>query len=91
MISIYKYNLASIQEQGIMLPEGAKILKVDAQRNLPKLWALVDTSKPRKTLFVRIICTGEEITKPLDDWQYIGTCQLNDGDFVHHVFIKWAD
>ena len=80
-----------MQEQGIMLPEGAKILKVDAQRNLPKLWALVDTSKPRKTLFVRIICTGEEITKPLDNWQYIGTYQLNDGGVIHHVFYKWLD
>ena len=91
MITIYKYDLAPMQEQGIMLPEGAKILKVDAQRNLPKLWALVDTSKPRKTLFVRILCTGEEIDKSLDDWQYLDTFQLNGGDFIHHVFIKWID
>lgn len=80
-----------MREQGIMLPEGAKILKVDAQRNTPKLWAIVDTSKPRKTLFVRIICTGEEIDKPLDWWQYLDTFQLNGGDFIHHVFIKWID
>ena len=37
------------------------------------------------------IVTGEEIDKPLDGWQYLDTYQLNDGDFVHHVFIKWAD
>lgn len=91
MITIYKYDLALIKEQGLMLSGGAKILKVDAQRNLPKLWALVDTSKPRKTLFVRIICTGEEIDKSLDDWQYLDTYQLNNGDFIHHVFIKWAE
>lgn len=91
MLTIYKYDLAPIQEQGVMLPEGAKILKADAQHNLPKLWALVDTSKPRKTLLVRIICTGEIIEKPLDDWQYLDTYQLNDGDFIHHVFYKWVE
>lgn len=91
MTTIYKYDLAPIQEQGIMLPEGAKILKVDAQHNQPKLWALVDTSKPRKTLLVRIICTGEEIVKSLDGWENKDTYQLCDGDFVHHVFIKWID
>lgn len=91
MLTIYKYNIAPIARQGIMLYEGAKILKVDTQYNLPKLWVLVDTSKPRKTLLVKIICTGEEITKSLDGWQYIDTYQLNGGDFVHHVFIKWVD
>lgn len=91
MITIYKYDLALIKEQGLMLPEGAKILKVDAQRNTPKLWALVDTSKPRKSLFVRIICTGEEIDKLLDGWEYLDTYQLNDGGIIHHVFYKWLD
>lgn len=91
MLTIYKYDLAPLKEQGLMLPEGAKILKVDTQLNLPKLWAMVDTSKPRKILFVRILDTGEEIDKSLDDWQYIDTFQLNNGDFIHHVFIKWAD
>lgn len=88
MITIYKYQLKPITEQTISVPNGARVLKVDAQKNIPMLWALVDTDNPPRELEVRIICTGEEISKPLDGYEYLGTYQLCGGDFIHHVFIK---
>jgi hypothetical protein len=69
------------------MPGGAGILCVQAQREIPCLWAIVDTGTnmkvPRKFL---IVGTGHDLGDDEDIGAYIGTFQIRDGSFVFHVF-----
>ena len=85
---IYKYPLtpgASDEPIMIEMHEGAAVLTVQVQRGIPCLWASVDIRKPKiKRCFI-IYGTGFG----LDDGparHYVGTYQLQSGDFVFHVY-----
>mgnify|MGYP000632690592 CR=1 FL=1 len=39
---IWKWTLNATDLQSVALPEGAKLLSVQAQGDMPQLWALVD-------------------------------------------------
>lgn len=85
---IYKYPLEVQDEQVVLLPTGAKILTVQAQKDRPCLWALVNPTAPNDmAVTIRIIGTGHEI-QDSDNLEYISTFQSFKGQFVLHAFVK---
>jgi hypothetical protein len=77
MKKVYKYKLL----QGInrlMMPEGAQVLTVQLQEDIPTIWALVDPDSPLKERAFLLAGTGHEIevntsAQPV----YVGTVQID--------------
>lgn len=86
MKTIWKYELNFTEIQAIEMPDGAEILTVQTQRDVPMLWAMVDPEAPKVTRHIRTICTGQEFQKPVN-LRYIGTSQICEGRLVYHVFV----
>ena len=87
MLRIYKYTIPVEDYFSLNLPAGAKILTVQAQRDEPQIWALVDPKQQSMvSLNFRIAGTGHDIVETKDDLEYIGTFQLAGGSFIGHLF-----
>lgn len=88
MKTIYKYQLKMEPRQVIKLPMGAVILTVQAQRDLPCLWA--EINKDTQAIWDHTICifgTGHTLPPTaINTYNYIGTFQILNGDFVGHVY-----
>ncbi len=84
MKTTHKFPLAVADLQKVGMPKDSTILTVQIQRGIPCLWALVDTNKAGEERFIRIIGTGHPV--PEDILRYIGTFQLQEGNFIGHVF-----
>lgn len=85
---IYKYPLEIIDEQVVLLPAYARLLTVQAQYDIPCLWALVNPVLPNEVpVTVRIFGTGHPI-EDTDNLEYIGTFQILGGKLVYHAFVK---
>lgn len=84
---IFKYDLVIEYKQVVKLPAGANILSVQSQYESPKIWALVDPSLPLVERHFELFGTGHDV--PCDmgvEREFIGTFQLNQGEFVFHLF-----
>lgn len=81
-LTIWKYNLPTAWEV-IDMPQGAKVLTVQMQRDAPVLYALVDPAQPPEVHELTIHGTGHPIMAD-EVGQYVGTFQ--DGWYVGHVF-----
>ena len=96
MITIYKYPLEVKDEQEIdihMVDNGGtlfrlsqQVLSVDAQNDIPCLWAIVDTDMPKRNRKIIIRGTGHDCSDIRHDVDYLGSFQLYSGAFVGHVF-----
>jgi hypothetical protein len=88
MQTIYKYPLEMEDEQTLSLPMGAKILSVQTQRETPCIWALVDigSNLPFQDRVFILRGTGHPINE--SSLLYIGTFQLENGEFIFHLFEK---
>ncbi len=71
-----------------------QILKLDVQHGELCMWCIVDVSQegfgtPTITLDrkIFIVGTGNDIPAGLTKENYIGTYQLDNGDFIGHVFV----
>ena len=85
-MTIWKYQLAMIDDQKIEMPRKARILSVQVQDDVPCLWALVDDDAPTEQRAVRIAGTGHRVS----GWSaenFVGTVQLAGGTLVFHVFV----
>lgn len=83
---IYKYPLEVEDIQSIKMPEGAQVLCVQVQNNIPCVWAVVDVEAPLEERVFYTHGTGHRI---LDhNATYLGTYQLYNGGLVFHVFVK---
>jgi hypothetical protein len=71
----------------LALPAGAEILSVQAQANMPVVWALVDPEAPVKFRKFLLLNTGGIMPENMD-YKYLGTYQLNGGGLVFHLFEK---
>lgn len=98
MKTIYKYELLNLGVNEIEIPVCSEYLKVDVQRGVICLWALVDTeSRPTKVKLI-VVGTGCDINsfseenndpnieKSICIQNYIDTVQLGGGHFVFHIF-----
>lgn len=83
--TIWKYNVGVSDMFSIMMPKGAQILAVQAQRGIPQLWALVDPDQETELRYFVLFGTGHPITNA-DKLQYIGTFQVEQGTLVFHLF-----
>lgn len=83
MKTVWKFPMSSVAASFAM-PEGAEILHVDLQGDLPCFWALVDPAKPTVSRSFRMVGTGHPINFPTD--KFIGTFLTEEGKFVFHIF-----
>ena len=73
--------------QLVAMPAGAEILTVQAQRDTPCIWALVDVDSPPATRMIETFGTGHEVYEDMGvDRKCLGTYQLRGGALVFHVF-----
>ena len=90
--TVHKYALAMPHDLSmpaqVELPVGAEPLCVQAQRNEPRLWALVDPEEVR-TEWVKLLVLGTG-WEPVEvgGWAYLSTFQLDGGRLVFHVFLE---
>lgn len=83
--AIWKFPVAIEHFQEIPIPKGGKALAVQTQFNMPHLWVLVDINAPLEIRSFRLLGTGHQ-HDDLDNLHYIGSFQLDDGEFVGHLF-----
>ena len=73
--------------QGVTMPEGAEILTVQIQNDVPYLWALVDPEARTEIRGIAMFGTGHPIDYDIGaSGRYISTFQLRNGELVFHVF-----
>lgn len=83
-MTIWKFTLNESGTTELSMPEGAYVLKVDAQHGHPVLWALVAAERVKEKRRFRSCLTGGDAPNSVMD--YIGTVQLDGDSFVLHVF-----
>ena len=81
--TICKYQLQG-SKTTLSIPKQAKILTLQTQDNVPKLWVLVNPESEEESRHFEIVGTGH----PMDETTrtYIGTFQIANGSLVFHVF-----
>ncbi len=85
MKTIWKFPLKVTDEQTLQIPNGAQLLTVQTQGEIPCLWALVDPNAERKPCVVQTYGTGHPIREV---GAYLSTYQMSGGALVFHVFVK---
>jgi len=86
-VKIFKYPLTVTDHQVISMPQGATILTVQTQREIPCIWAEVDPEEVRVTMRrFRIYGTGHDMPDRKDFPHYVGTFQIRGHDLVFHVY-----
>ena len=89
---IYKYTAELENEFVLEMPKGAKILTVQIQNGFPEIWAMVHLTpkkiQPMSKRTFSVIGTGHPIDDDEQTLEYIGTFQMNNGNFVGHLFEK---
>lgn len=90
---IWKYKLKLEPEQQLTLPLVA-VLSVQPQKNLEGkeelfLWAIVNPdAAEERTIRVYLCTTGGPLFQSVLYVHYLGTVQLDQGNFVAHVFVR---
>lgn len=84
MVAIWKFPLEITDRQTVMMPAAADVLCVQAQHEIPCLWAVVDTEATPTPYEFRMVGIGHPIHDKLGP--YIGTFQLRNGGLVFHLF-----
>jgi hypothetical protein len=82
---IWKWTLEVTDLQTILMPEGAHVLSVQTQDDVPQLWALVDETMPTEPHTFATYSTGHRLPYRTDYGRFIGTYQIK-GMLVFHVF-----
>lgn len=84
MRRIYKYEIPIKDSFALELPQGARILHINTQRDAPCLWAEIDDTAPKTTRWFEVYGTGHLMHDNPN--AYIGTFFVHDGQFVFHVY-----
>lgn len=84
MQTIWKFPLKVADYQQIEMPEGAEVLAVQVQHNIPCLWARVTSTNPLVEKGIFIVGTGNRVNE--DCGRHLGTFQIANGSLVFHVF-----
>ena len=87
MLAIYKYPVSIKDHFNLELPKDAKILSIQIQRDMPNLWAMVDSETEKEKRYFRLVGTGHPLGEDyLRIINYIGTFQMGNGALVFHLF-----
>lgn len=84
--SIGKFPLEVTDVQQIEMPNGAEILTIQTQDEIPCIWALVDINAPKKKIAFEIFGTGHNVPENAER-RYVGTFQMRKGALVFHCFL----
>lgn len=89
----YKIPLAVPPPDGadhftIGMPQGARVIKVAAQRGVPCLWAEVDPDRPECSYSFALVWTGQGDVP--GGYDHAGSVE-DDSGFVWHVYQKRFD
>ena len=88
-MKIFKYPFHITPQQSVSLPRFSKILKVDTQREVPCIWAMVDPTEKMEEHDLFIFGTGHDLPEDIEaNYNYIGTIQTTEEIYVWHVFIR---
>lgn len=88
MTTIWKFPLKLASFQTVEMPEGAVVLSLQDQNGRPTIWALVQSSAPKRKRAVKMVGTG--LSAPddvLSTHRFLGTYQDLEG-LVNHVFLE---
>ncbi len=83
--AVWKFEIP-IQDEFVIEMPAAVPLHFATQHGIPTLWALVDPNAVAYPVTFRLAGTGHPILAPRECLRYIGTCFLNDGALVFHLF-----
>lgn len=86
---IYKYPLPPVQGRfELMLPIGAKVLSVGAQKGSPFMWVLQsnDTEKMKVPYPFACVWTGQAMHEECTSTEFLGSVICADGALVCHYF-----
>lgn len=88
--AIYKYILKPDTEQQILVSEDHTILSAAVQREEICVWALIDPDQEQDhTIWIHSFTTGAEFDESIPkNTKFLGTCLLNNGSLVFHVFAE---
>ena len=84
MKTIWKFPLRVDDEQMISMPDGAALLYVQTQGEVPCLWAVVDSEAPRVDRRILMRGTGHPLQG--NEGRSLGGFQLWGGKLVYHAF-----
>ena len=81
---VWKYEIPVADRPQISMPEGATILMVAEQNDVPCIWVRVDPSRPVMPRRFQFAGTGH----PLPDGvgRHVGSIMLSGASFVFHLF-----
>lgn len=88
MLTVFKYELPADDMVELDLPEGARHLHFGNQFDVPCLWCMVDTQKPKVKHRFRFAGTGHDDLSPYiaEELQFIGSAMFQGGSLVFHLF-----
>jgi len=87
MRKIWKFDLDIIDEQEIDVPATHRILAVQTQDNIPRLWAIVDPEGEKRK--IKLYCYGTGHTIDVEKiGHHIGTVQVLEGEYIFHFFLS---
>lgn len=86
MKRIHKYPFAIQDRIIIPMPFGAKIISVQLQRDIPGIWAIVDTDEELCAKLIYCFGTGQPLPDDVTAMPYIGSIQSRNDSLVFHFF-----
>lgn len=87
MQKIYKYPISMGESQILNLPL-INVLTVQMQNGIPCLWAIIDETRPPRSIEILCLCTGYSLGPSiLSNAIYISTIQTSG--LVFHYFYKY--
>lgn len=88
MKKIFKYEIQAEDIQKMNIPS-ERILSVQEQRNKIVVYALVDTENTVLNAYeFGMNGTGNPVTFDIDNFEFLGTVKLSDGQLMFHVFYR---
>ena len=85
--TIFKYKLEITDKQIIEMPINSKILTVQTQNEVPRMWVLANPLEAKEKRCIEIFGTGHNVNSDMDiSRNYLGTFQIRSGALVFHVF-----
>lgn len=79
MRTVWKFKLSSIMTPVIIMPKGARIIKVGRKKSSPTIWAIVNPDAVKVNRLIRVYETGQPL--PDEPGQYLDTIE-----FLGHVW-----
>jgi hypothetical protein len=88
--SIWKFPLEIKGTVKVEMPEGAEILSLQMQEDVPTIWALVDPKARRENREFEIHGTGFPVYPDvMIEKVFLATVQTSNG-YVYHVFQRFS-